>query len=203
MTAVSHPEGNSSVAEKVRAALKDRPFLVSALAQGIVNYSAFARIIKEEVSPNATTDAIKAALLREARTLKDYTKINEKRITNVLKNSRLSLQDKVAVITSKNPLKIPCIVSTDLTSMHIYIVDQTKVGNTKGEGISVAKNLVALILKSPEELEDLPGVLAFITQLLVSQEINIRELISCYTDTIILLEKENGIKAFNLLQSYL
>jgi hypothetical protein len=203
MTAASQPKNSSSVAEKVRAALKDRPFLISALSQGIVNYSAFARIIQEEVSPEATIDAIKAALLREAKTMKDYTKINEKKVTNVLKNSRLGLQDKVAVIISKNPLKIPYIVATDLTSNHIYIVDQTKTGNVGGSGISVSKNLVALILKSPEELEDLPGVLAFITQLLVSQEINIKELISCYTDTIILLEKGSGIKAFNLLQSYL
>jgi hypothetical protein len=199
----SYTGDSGSVAERVRAALRDRPFLIGALAQGIVNYSALARIIKDEIGKDSTTDAIKVALLREAKTMKDTSEINKQRVTNVLKNSRLSLQDKVAVLISKAPLKIPYIASTDLTSGHLYIVDQTKTGNFKDHDISITRNLVALVLKSPEELEDLPGVIAFITQLLVSREINIKEFISCYTDTIILLEKESGIKAFNLIQNYL
>ena len=110
MTGISHQEGLPSVAEKVRDALKDRPFLISALAQGIVNYSALARIIKDDIGGSASTDAIKVALLREARTMKDNSEINKQRVTKVLKNSRLSLQDKVAVLISKNPLKIPNLV---------------------------------------------------------------------------------------------
>jgi hypothetical protein len=70
------------------------------------------------------------------------------------------------------------------------------------EKVKFQKNLVALILLSPPMVEDTPGFVAFITQLLASRNINIVEFISCSTNTIIILDSGQALQAFSLLQNY-
>jgi glycine cleavage system regulatory protein len=70
------------------------------------------------------------------------------------------------------------------------------------EQVQFQKNLVALILLSPSVVEETPGFVAFITQLLASRNINIVEFISCSTNTIIILNGSQALQAFSLLQNY-
>jgi glycine cleavage system regulatory protein len=70
------------------------------------------------------------------------------------------------------------------------------------EQVQFQKNLVALILLSPPVVEETPGFVAFITQLLASRNINIVEFISCSTNTIIILNGSQALQAFSLLQNY-
>ena len=199
--AARNVKNRTKVAKQVRELLNKRPFLMNVLAQNIVNYSALARVIQKEIG-RVSIDAIKTSLIREREAIKNQKVFSEEQVLKLLKNSRISLRDKIAVVISPDELKIPYIISSNLIMYHIYIVDQTRLKLKDRGNIKINKNLVALILESPEKLESLPGVVAFITQLLVSQGINIKEFISCYTDTIIVLTKEDGLKTFNLLQRY-
>ena len=74
--------------------------------------------------------------------------------------------------------------------------------NKLPEKVHFQKNLVALILLSPPVVEETPGFVAFITQLLASHNINIVEFISCSTNTIIILDGGQALHAFSLLQNY-
>jgi hypothetical protein len=51
-------------------------------------------------------------------------------------------------------------------------------------------------------VEETPGFVAFVTQLLASRNINIVEFISCSTNTIIILDGKQALQAFSLLQNY-
>ena len=58
----------------------------------------------------------------------------------------------------------------DLGEKYVYIVDQTqksKLQIFEDDKIKIERNLVALILKSPPEIEDAPGVVTFIAQRIV------------------------------------
>jgi hypothetical protein len=194
--------GTKSVARNVREVLAKRPFLVNALMQNIVNYSALARYIQKDLR-NASVEAIKTALIREKENLRREISLNEERILKLLKNSRIELRDKVAVIITNRTLNIQYIASsvvTGLTKHNVYIADQTEL--KKVYDAKITKNLVALTIKSPTDIENVSGFVAFLTQLLASNGINIREFISCYTDTVIVLTKNEGLKTFNLLQKY-
>ncbi len=128
---------------------------------------------------------------------------NEEKILKLLKGSRIELRDKVAVVITNRTLNIQYIASsvvTGLTRHNVYIVDQTEL--RKSYDVRITKNLVALTIKSPEDIENVSGFMAFVTQLLASNGINIREFISCYTDTVMVLTKNEGLKTFNLLQKY-
>lgn len=197
---------SNSIAKQVKAVLNKRPFLANALLQNIVNYSALARYIQKELGPKTSLEAIKTSLIRERKNLSKQKSFNEEKVIKLLKNSRIELRDKTAVIITSKTLDIEYIASSVVTSgiirHNVYIADQTELELKESIDTKITKNLVALIIKSPEELEEIPGVVAFITQLLASNGINIKEFISCYTNTVIVLTKDEGLKAFNLLQKY-
>ncbi len=200
------PKESKSTSKKVKDSLNKRPFLVNAMLQDIVNYSALARKIQKEIGSGATIEAVKTSLIREKRNLNRLASFNEERILRLLKNSRIELRDKIAVVIAGRTLIMDYITSSIVTSgnsrNYVYIADQTSLDVKEDEKTSITKNLVALVIKSPDELEMIPGVVAFITQALAANGINIREFISCYTDTVMVFEKQDGLKAFDLLQKY-
>ncbi|MFB6077079.1 MAG: ACT domain-containing protein, partial [Candidatus Nanohaloarchaea archaeon] len=62
---------------------------------------------------------------------------------------------------------------------------------------------VMITLKSPQDLEDTPGVLAYILSILAGREINITEFISCREDTHIVIHEDDATEAFSLLDEKL
>ncbi len=193
--------GTKSVARQVREAIQMRPSLLDALKMGIVNYSALARMLQEEIG-EGSTEAVKAAVIRIAEDLSKERGLQEEEVRGILKESKVRLQDKIAVLISPIKMDIPYLVTAYLTDSYVYIVDQTTLVKDMPKQVQVMSNLVALVLLSPDRVETTPGFVAFITQLMGGHDINIIEFISCFTNTIIVLETKDALKAFSLLQNY-
>ncbi|MCJ7730848.1 ACT domain-containing protein [Candidatus Bathyarchaeota archaeon] len=190
-----------SIAQQVRDTIQMRPSILDALNMKIVNFSALARILQEEIG-EGSSEAVKAAVIRVADEISEDRSLREKAVQSILKDTKVRLQDKIGVVISSIRLDIPHIVTAHLTDQYVYIVDQTIMKNQLPEKVQFQKNLVALILLSPPMVEETPGFVAFITQLLASRNINIVEFISCSTNTIIILHGSQALKAFSLLQNY-
>lgn len=199
--AINSGNGTKSVARLVREAIQMRPSLIDALKMGIVNYSALARMLQEEIG-EGSTEAVKAAVIRIAEDLSKERGLQEEEVRSILKESKVRLQDKIAVLISPIKMDIPYLVTAYLTDSYVYIVDQTTLGKDMPKQVQVMSNLVALVLLSPDRVETTPGFVAFITQLMGGHDINIIEFISCFTNTIIVLETKDALKAFSLLQNY-
>lgn len=194
---------SKSVARLVKEILEKRPFLVDALRLNIVNYSALSRLLQRELG-RGSPEAIKAALLRARDELAQRKGIQEEKVIDLLRRTKVKLQDKIAVIISREDLNIPYLVTAHLTDSHVYVVDQTEMrelGRLE-EDVEITSDLVALILTSPPEVESTPGFVALITQLLASRNINILEFLSCFTNTVIVLDSRDALEAFSLLQRY-
>ncbi|MDP6458532.1 MAG: hypothetical protein QGF78_04320 [Candidatus Bathyarchaeota archaeon] len=194
--------GTKSVAQVVRETIRMRPSVMDALKLRIVNYSALARILQSEIE-EGSLEAIKAAIIRVSEELESETSLQEEKIRNILKDSVVRLQDKISVIISPDELDIPYIVTAYLTDSYVYMIDQTVLKTEIPDHVQEAKNLVALILISPDIVETTPGFVAFITNLLASREINIIEFISCSTNTVIVLDATDALNAFSLLQNFI
>lgn len=190
-----------SVAQMVRETIQMRPSLLDALNMKIVNYSALARILQGELG-EGSIEAVKAAVIRVSDEIASDRKLREEAVQSILKESKVRLQDKIAVVISPLKLDISHIVTAHLTDQFVYVVDQTTMKGELKDPVKVQSNLVALILLSPSRVETTPGFVAFITQLLASRNINIVEFISCSTNTIIILDGQDALKAFSLLQNY-
>jgi len=190
-----------SVAQLVRETIQMRPSLLDALNMKIVNYSALARILQAEIG-EGSIEAVKAAVIRVSDEIASDRKLREEAVQSIFKESKVRLQDKIAVVISPLKLDISHIVTAHLTDQYVYVVDQTTMKEELKDPVKVQSNLVALILLSPPRVETTPGFVAFITQLLASRNVNIVEFISCSTNTIIILDGQDALKAFSLLQNY-
>jgi hypothetical protein len=190
-----------SVAQLVRDTIQMRPSLLDALNMKIVNYSALARLLQDEMG-EGSLEAVKAAIIRVGDEISEDRGLREDAVLSILKESKVRLQDKIAVVISPIRLDIPHLVTAHLTDQYVYIVDQTTMKQSLPDQVKVESNLVALILLSPLRVETTPGFVAFITQLLASRNLNIVEFISCSTNTIIILSPRDALNAFSLLQNY-
>ena len=72
--------------------------------------------------------------------------------------------------------------------------------NFKHKILHISKNLIEVTLKSSIDLENTPGVIAYLSSLLAENNINIIEIMSTYTDTIIVLEEKDMAKVIQLLR---
>jgi len=195
------PDRTKSVAQLVRETIQMRPSLVDALKMKIVNFSALARMLQEEIG-EGSLEAVKAAIIRVSEDLEDDKNLQEDKVLKIMRESVVRLQDKISTITSQTELDIPYLVTAYLTDRYVYVIDQTQLKKKLPDDVQISANLVALILLSPEMVEETPGFVAFLTSQLASRKINIVEFISCSTNTVILLNQSDALSAFSLLQKF-
>ena len=65
--------------------------------------------------------------------------------------------------------------------------------------IKETKGLVELNIRSPDSIEDVPGVLAFLASTMAGRGINFVEVVSCYKDNIFIIEEPDLFQAFQVL----
>ena len=66
--------------------------------------------------------------------------------------------------------------------------------------IKISKNLVMITIKSPKDMEDTPGVIAYIYSLFAANGVNVVEQMSCWTDTIFVISEDDIATAMRFLK---
>ena len=193
----------SSIKEKVTVAssvsrfLTENPDLMLSLKAGIVNVSKLAHLILRENS-ELNPISVRAALNR----LKGgaNSEIGKTRADYLLKKSKISLQDKICVVTSKIPQNMKYISATYLQDNIVYIADE--INNRipqESVGILVDRDVSMIHIFSSTEIEKTPGFVMRITHKLFARGVNILQLISCSNETIIILNKKDSTLAYETL----
>ncbi|HTT14765.1 MAG TPA: ACT domain-containing protein [Thermoplasmata archaeon] len=198
-------DDTASVARRVRDYLDAHPVVADSIRLGIGNYSAIARRIADDLGVRKL-DAIIAACRRYPRGRGES--FRETAVRRVLKKSRIETRTKVAAITvSQGPdvlQRLGDVVEELLDESSlcrviqvsrgvVVIVDEDSVARVvrqlrESQVIGVRKNLTELAVTSPESIEETPGLLTLLTGVLSARGINIVEALSCFTDTIFLLD---------------
>ena len=188
-----------TIAQSVRNHLRNKPYLLEALEKGIVNLSELSRQIQKELK-TSNTPAVKAALRRYAMDLQKHKQKREERVLQVLKRSGITVFDKKAVIITSKELETSSGMKVDLLGKHVYLLDK---GELPERVSTLVKhdNCTMIVVHSPEELEATPGVVAFLTTLIAEQDVNMIEFISCWTETIIVVEKKDSLKTYEVLSN--
>ncbi len=213
-----------SIAEAARLIVSGKPSIIDGLRQGVINFSALAEMIKEQVmeivdKKSVNVDSIKMALMRYADELKSQRKILEEQIAEVTANSILELKNDVAILTinqksflirfdqifkSLNSFRfLQLTQGTETFTVVTDLQSKEKIVESVGE-----KNIVleiedqsAIVIISPKQIIDVPGVIAYITDLLSTNGINITQIISCYTDTLLIVDRRDALKAYQTLEN--
>ncbi|HMK94777.1 MAG TPA: ACT domain-containing protein [Candidatus Limnocylindrales bacterium] len=188
-----------SIAQKVRNHLRNKPYLQEALEKGIVNLSELARQVQKEVKTDDTS-AIKAALRRYSEELQKHKQKREEKVLNLLRRSSIAVYDRKSVMITGKEVDSKTGMKVDLLDKFVYLLDRNDLPE-RVNALVKHDNCTMIVVHSPEELEATPGVVAFLTSLLAEQGVNIIEFISCWTETIIVIEKKDSLKVYETLSN--
>ena len=206
----------ASIARQVREYIEGHPSVVDAIKMDVVNYSALARRVGKELGIRKGEAVLAACRRFPADRVKGY---REDAVKRVLQKSRIETRTKVATVTVVQGIdvlqRLGDVVEELLDENRIcrliqvsqgtvIIVDDESVTRVtkklrESQVIGVRRGLVELAVTSPESIEETPGMLAFLSTALASRGINIVQAMSCYTDTIFLLERDDMTAGIEIL----
>ncbi|MHA1410433.1 MAG: DUF7523 family protein [Candidatus Odinarchaeia archaeon] len=211
-----------SVAEASRRIVSNMPAIIDGIKLDVVNFSSLAEKIQKDVEKmvgrKAGVNAIKMALMRYAEEIKKSKETLEEKIRKVIAESILELKNDLILLTVRHHViagKIDKIFSslpsfrflqlTQGTNTFNLIVDEKSYNTLRsviGEKgmLDIRKNQSAIILVSPPEIIDTPGVVNHLLDLFSNRNVNITQVISCYTDTVFLLDRVDALKAYRFLE---
>jgi len=210
----------SSVVEEY---IKKKPFLQSALAQGIINLTSLSRIIKPEIQDELSKEIRNGAIVMALKRLSDDLEFRAThKIVKVLKNigeitvrssltdytflasdtvlhqqakllETVNLNKDVFYTSSRGVNEINIVVSNVLDNV---VEDLFKAENCTQK----AENLSSITVKLPAENVSVPGIYYFIFQRLAWEGIVLYEVISTTNEFTILVDDEQVDVAFKTIK---
>ena len=213
-----------TIAAKVSEYIKTKPYLSTALSQGIINLTSLARKIQPDIENSIKKPAKSGAIVMALKRISDTEEfLSTHKIINVLKNLgeitvRSSLNDyffklsesllfaqsnflseienrKDVFYTSSRGVSESNIVVSDNVS---HLMDSI----FKNENcIDKLENLSAITVKLPNENVTIPGIYYFIFQRLSWEGVNINEVISTSNEFTILMNDDSVNIAFEVIKN--
>jgi hypothetical protein len=201
-----------SIPKAVESVMKSDLRLYDTLRMGVVNYKALARHIRRQVESMAeektTENAIAMALQRLGSKIRTGTKKLEGYV-DIFASSKLQMRDNIAILYLKKTPEIHkiekgfMVVIKGIESTTIFL-DEEKLGRLKipKEYIEEQrKNLTAIILTSPKEITDTPGVIAHLMNALGANNINLVEVTSSHNSTYLLVDEKDSLEAIRIIRA--
>ena len=209
----------ANITKLTESYIAEHPFVKDCLKKGLINYSSLTRQICQDLSLDAKKnfDAILIACRRFYNKIKKEPTV-EKRILEILKKSKIEVKNKInSIVLEKdivfsNLLDIEKEAKKSLETFHI-VEGATAITIITSDEFAIKikqafrnkmvrenKNLVEVILKSPKEIETTSGVISYLYSLLGENGINVYETLSCWTETIFLIEEKGLSRVMELLR---
>ena len=220
MYSIDHMKTISSAVEEY---IKSKPFLVSALTQGIINLTSLARIMNEDISSVMNKEVRNGAIVMALKRLSsDFEFRSSLKIVRTLRN--------IGDITVRSSLvdynfKTSPTLLTSQAKLVAGISDAKDNFYTSSRGVNecnvvVSGNLAELVescfsneicihketdlssisVKLPTENVSVPGIYYFVFQRLSWEGINIYQVISTSNEFTILVNEEQVDRAFRIIK---
>lgn len=212
-----------TIASVVENYIKTKPFLSTALSQGIINLTSLSRQIQPEIELALQKEARSGAIVMALKRISDNMEfLSTHKIVKVLKGigditvrsslvdysfkiseTLLSAQasflaqvndDKEAFYTSSRGVSESNIVISSAMKHLVATYFENEVLLEKSE------NLSSVTIKLPTENVDIPGIYYFIFQRLSWEGVNIRQVISTSNEFTILVDEDSVNTAFKVIK---
>ncbi|MEM0371586.1 MAG: ACT domain-containing protein [Ignisphaera sp.] len=215
----------SSISHIVKEIVSSDPSTFQCILNDIVNYTKLSKklkpLVSEAIGHDVSVDTIKMALIRFAEKIFKEFNILKRDVAQVLAKSSIEIRTGITIVTIRNAAfsriaqYIPLLSTRSrfLAIMQSILVTTVILDNESSEEIisrlnkddimNIQRDYSAIVIVSPIEIMYTPGVLSYITNILALNGINIVHIESCYTDTIIVVSREDLIKAFQVLSKHI
>ena len=212
-----------TIASVVENYIKTKPFLSTALSQGIINLTSLSRQIQPEIELALQKEARSGAIVMALKRISDNMEfLSTHKIVKVLKG--------IGDITVRSSLvdysfKISETLLSAQASFLAQVNDNNEAFYTSSRGVSesnivisismkhlvsiyfenevlleVSENLSSVTIKLPTENVDIPGIYYFIFQRLSWEGVNIRQVISTSNEFTILVDEDSVNTAFKVIK---
>jgi len=205
-----------SIAERTRSYIDSHPSIKDCISKDLINYSSLARQIMKDLSIK-NEEAVMIACRRYA--VKLAKRDHERDILRILANSRLEVKTKICIITAKNDWTVlqrletvfqklineKAIMQIIQGAQAITIIADEKLKNEVVNAVGrenilkVRQDLVEITVKSPERIVETTGVFAYLASNLAENSVNVVETVSCYTDSIFIVNESDMIYGYSIL----
>lgn len=212
------PKDKPTAAEVTRKYIDRHPSIRDCISKDLINYSSLTRLIMKETGVKHE-EAVLAASRRYAAKLAKSD--NEGAIMSIFEESRLELKTRICIVIAKNEwivlknleevmrglLAEKSTLQVMQSTNGITVVSEDKnlpmIRKAIGDDyiISVKQNLAEITVKSPARIEETPGAFVYVMSMLSEQGINLVEAMSCYTDTIFIVSRDEMMRAFDILSA--
>ncbi|MFH0862401.1 MAG: hypothetical protein V1875_05150 [Candidatus Altiarchaeota archaeon] len=187
--------------------------ILDAMRMGIVNNRRLAQRIQPEVSKAAGQKAgistIAVTLQRIGLRVKADT---EARYSSILGRSRLQLMDDITILYMRGkpqimtqPARQPAfyvkVQGIDTSTVFVDDASIELLDYKKGELLKTISDLSAIIITSPAEIVQTPGVIAQLMMALGGASINVVEVSSSYESTFLIVSKKDSLGAIEIVRS--
>ncbi|MEM3926587.1 MAG: ACT domain-containing protein [Desulfurococcaceae archaeon] len=208
-----------SIASLVQTVLEVNPCMIDSIEKGYANYtrlaSIIAEIIKNRYGVKCSIDATKMALLRSKNKVSQGSRL--RKIYEIFANSNIEVKTGLSVLTYDTTvlrditnviqelsgktrfLSVVQSVSNITIIINKELCEQVK-KSIKATPLLEVNDTSALILISPPENVEVPGFIAYLTAVLAIQGVNIIQIVSSHSDTIVIVGKQDTAKTFNILE---
>jgi len=212
------PKEKVSAAEITRKYIDRHPSIKDCISKDLINYSSLSRLIMRDTGVK-NEEAVLAASRRYGMKLAktDF----EGAVTKVFEDSRLELKTRICIVVAKNEWivlknleEVVRRILAEKSTMQVLqstsaitVISEDKhlpsIVRAIGEDhvIKFRENLGEITVKSPARIEETPGAFAYVMNMLSEQGINLIEAVSCYTDTIFIVSREDMMRAFDILSA--
>jgi len=205
-----------SIAERTRVYIDAHPSVKDCISKDLINYSSLARLIMKDLGIK-NEEAVMIACRRYA--VKLSKRDHERDILRILANSRLEVKTKICIVTAKNDWTVlqrletvfqklineKAIMQVIQGAQAITIIADEKLKNEVVNAVGrenilkVRQDLVEITVKSPERIVETSGVFAFLASNLAENNVNVVETVSCYTDSIFIVNEADMIYGYSIL----
>ncbi len=199
--------------------ISEHPSIKDCLKNGLVNYSSLSRKIALDsgISAKKNFDAILIACRRFQGKL-EKEEVFENRIIKILKSSKIEIKNKAMALVLEKDVHFETLLYIEKEikkqkeifriiegASAITIITSEEFAdlirkNFRNKIIVENAHLAEITIKSPKEIETTPGAYAYLCSLFQENGINIVETLSCWTDTIFLVDEKDAGKVMGLLR---
>jgi len=189
-------QNNVPISKQVKAYIEKKPYVLEAIEQNIVNYSALAREVGKDLGIK-NNDTIKVALIRVSEKYQKNRRNTQQRAIKLLRESNFSVTNKIATLHYSTFIDIAAIAYSKTPSGYMFFLDENVAKNSSFKKIDYG--FAILRIKSSKEIETTPGAIAFILSALASEGINVLHVMGCREDTFIVVKEHDAPLAFKIL----
>jgi len=201
----------TTVAKAVEEVVKSDLRLQDAMRLGIVNNRRLANRIQKEVNGIVSHNTSLASIAVALQRLGTRVRVAEDaKYSQIFGRSRLQLRDDITILylTGMPQLRATegagfCIRMQGMGTTTVLVDDDAvdRLGYKKEEVLKRLENLSVVMITSPSQIVETPGVIAQLMMALGGSGINVVEVMSSFDNTFLIVEKRDSLKAVEVVRS--